>query len=102
MMGKRITRQYRQRPPTLTDGLKRNLAWRYSATGNLPPKTTPFTMSTPVGAHTDAQGIGHIAAVFPGSSRAAVSTRLPGRLLENVRIIPEESPIFLFELCAEY
>ena len=38
MMGPSIARQHRQRGHALTTELTRNLVWRYSALGNLPPR----------------------------------------------------------------
>ena len=99
-MGQLIARQYYQRSPGLTRALRRNLAWRYSAHGNLPPKTTPYTLGTPVGAHTGAQGLGHIAAAYLGSEKTTVSTHLPKWFLGWVGDLPDGPPIFLFEMCA--
>ena len=100
MMGKLIARQYYQRPPGLTRAIRRNLVWRYSALGNLPPMTTPYSLGTPVGAHTDSEGLGHIDAVYLDSEKTTASTHLPKWFLELVNDLPNESPIFLFEMCA--
>ena len=51
MMAPLIARQYRQRTHTLTPELTRNLVWRYSALGRLPPRVAPFVFYEPVGAH---------------------------------------------------
>ena len=53
---------------------------------------------SPVGAHTDAQGYGHIAAVYTGRENTTASLHLPEWLLELVRDSPGESPIFIYEL----
>ena len=66
---------------------------------NLPPRVTPFLFDYPAGAHTDAQGQGHIAAVHTGETKTAVSTHLPSWFIVMVNNIPGESPIFIFELC---
>ena len=95
-----IARQYRQRKHTLTPELTRNLVWRYSALGGLPPRTTPFVFSEPVGAHADAQGFGRIAALFRHRGKATVSLHLHDWLAELANAIPGESPISIFELCA--
>ena len=95
-----IARKYRQRGHKLTTELTRNLAWRYSALWDLPPRVTPFAIPQPVGAHTDAQGHGHIAAVYTGRANTTVSLHLPDWLLELVRVAPGESPIFIYELRA--
>ena len=76
------------------------MVWRYSAPGNLPPRVTPFVLRQPIGAHTDAQGHGHIAAVYTGHTHTTVSLRIPDWLIELVRDAPVESPIFIYELCA--
>ena len=99
-MGPLIARQYRQRGHKLTTELTRNIVWRYSALGILPPRVTPFVFHSPVGAHTDAQGYGQIAAVYTGRATAAVSLHLPDWLMELVRNAPGESPISIYELRA--
>ena len=99
MMGPLIARQYRQRGHKLTVDLTRNLLWRYSALGNLPPRVTPFLFLSPVGAHTDAQGFGHIAAVYMNQT-TEVALHLPSWFTKLVSETPVESPIFIYELCA--
>ena len=66
---------------------------------NLPPRVTPFLFDGPVGAHTDAQGRGHIAAVYTGETKTVVSLHPPSWFVDMVKNIPGESPIFIFELC---
>ena len=100
VMGPLIARQYRHRRRTLCTGIKRNLLWRYSALGRLPPREIPFRFDTTIGAHTDAQGLGCIAAVYTGSTKTTVSTRLLRRFVLAVTSIPDESPISTYELCA--
>ena len=100
MMGPLIARQYRQRGHTLTAELTRNLMWRYIALGNLPPRVTPFVSQSPVGAHTDAQGHGHIAAVYKNRHTNTASLHLPPWFTDLVSTTPGESPIFTYELCA--
>ena len=63
MMGPLIRRQYCGVSHRLNRKLTRNLARRYSDIGNLPRRVTPYSTHQPVGAHTDAQGFGHIASV---------------------------------------
>ena len=53
---------------------------------------------SPVGANTDAQGYGHIAAVYTGRATATVSLHLPDWLMELVWNAPGESAIFIYEL----
>ena len=53
--GPLIKRQYRQRGFRLSHELHRDLIRRYSAIGNLEPRTAPPKQLKPVGAHTDAQ-----------------------------------------------
>ena len=67
---------------------------------NLPPRVTQFLFDYPAGTHTDAQGRGHIAAVRPGETKTAASTRLSSWFIVMVNNIPGESPIVIFELCA--
>ena len=80
--------------------LRRNLIWRYSALGNLAPRTAPFEQQGPMGAHTDAQGRGHIAAVYLAEQRVSANAHLPEWLCLMAEAAEGESPIFLYELCA--
>ena len=100
MMGPLIRRQYRFRGTNLSPELKRNLVWWYSALGNLRPRTAPSKQKKPIGAHTDAQGFGHIAAVYVSSPRRMVHVHLPRRFCEMAEKTEGGSPIFLYELCA--
>ena len=100
MMGPLISRQYRHHGTHLGPELKRNLIWRYSALGNLAPRTAPFQQLRPVGAHTDAQGFGHVAALFYGESRHEAHTHLPEWFCKLAESSENESPIFIYELCA--
>ena len=99
-MGPLIARQYWQRRQTLDTALRRNRLWWYAALGKLPPRLTPFHFVRPVGAHTDAQGLGHVAAVSTGETKTAVSAHLPEWFMATVTALPGESPIFIYELCA--
>ena len=99
MMGPLIARQYWRRRRSLDTTLRRNLLWRYAAPGNLPPHVTPFHFDSSVGARTDAQGLGRVAAVFTGEAKTAVSTHLPLWSTSMVTALPDESPIFIHELC---
>ena len=99
-MGPLIARQYRRRSHALTPELTRNLLWRYSALGNLHPRITPFVYNSPVGAHADAQGLGHVAARYQGAVLNTVSVHLPTWFLKLANEPPGELPIFAFELCA--
>ena len=67
---------------------------------NLPPVVTPFLLDKPVGAHTDAQRLGRIAAVFTGATKTAVSTHLQEWFTVMVNELPGESPISICELYA--
>ena len=100
MMGPLIARQYRHHGTHQGPELKRNLIRRYSAMGNLAPRTAPFQQLHPVGAHTDAQGYGHVDAVFYGESRHEAHTHLPDRFCKLAESCGNESPIFICELCA--
>ena len=87
-------------PPRLKADLTRNLVWRYSALGNPPPRVTPFVFSIPVGAHADAQGFGHIAAAYANGDISTTHSLLPRWLITLVGETPDESPIFIYEMCA--
>ena len=100
MMGQLIARQYYERTQTITHNLRRSLVWWLSALGNLSPRRANLYFEKPVGAHTDAQGLGHVAAVFTTNGRTAVSTHLPQWFLDWIEKLPGESPIFIYELCA--
>ena len=100
MMGPLIKRQYRQGGFLLSPELHRNLIWRFSAIGNLKPRTAPFKQLKPVGAHTDAQGHGHIAAAHYASSRNSLHFHLPRRFCDLAESVPAEWPISMRELRA--
>ena len=99
-MGQLIARQYYQKTPALTPELQRNLVWWLSALGNLKPRILTLQLRPPVGAHSDAQGLGHIAGVFTRHGKTTATTHLPEWFTSWVCSLPEESPIFLYELCA--
>ena len=61
-MGPLIRWQYGTHAAKLTPILERNLLWRVAAVGSLPPRSIPLHLSSPVGDHSDAQGLGHISA----------------------------------------
>ena len=77
MMGPSIRRQYGSRAHLLTPELERNILRRCIAIGTLPPMSIPLTLLSPLGAHSEAQGHGHIAtrALLPNGE--SVSTHLP-------------------------
>ena len=77
MMSPLIRQQYCRGGGAMSPNLRRNLIWWYSALGNLAPRTAPFKQQGPLGAHTDAQGFGHIAAVYLLEQRAVVHAHLP-------------------------
>ena len=60
----------------------------YAALGNLPPRVTPFHFDSPVGAHTDAQGLGHVAEVFTGETKTVDPAHLPVRFTSMVTALP--------------
>ena len=99
-MGPLIRRQYAQHTHQIDMTLKRNLLWRYCAIGKIPPRITPFAVNGSVGAHTEAQGFGHIAAAHALTGRVTVSLRLPDWLISLAVEDKTESPIFIYELCA--
>ena len=100
MMGPLIRRQYGKYARTLTTELRRDLLWWCNAVRILPPRTIPLNLHSPMGAHSDAQGHGHVAtrALFPFD--VSISTHLPKWFLEMAFASEAESPIYLFELAA--
>ena len=70
--------------------------------GHRQPETPqrPFKQLAPVGARTDAQGYGHIAAVYRKGIRSLAHCHLPQRLRDMTNAAEGESTIFIFELCA--
>ena len=100
MMGHLIARKYRQRGQSLDTRLRRNLLWRYGDLCNLPPRVTPYHFGSPVGAHTGAQGLGHIAAVFTGENKTVAPTHLPVWFTTMAAALPVESPVFIYGRCA--
>ena len=100
MMVPLISRQYKQRETSLNPALTRCLVWWHSALGNLSPRTAPFDQLKPIGARKDAQGYGHIAAVYFGRSRVTSRLHLPQWLCELALEAEGESPIFIYEICA--
>ena len=59
---------------------------------------TPFVRMAPFGAHTDAQGLGHIAYVIFDRRTHVVSLHLPQWFCTVAQSAECESPIYLFEL----
>ena len=100
MKGPLIRRQYDSNAYSLTSALKRNLLWRHNAIGALPPRSIPLTLFPPMGARSDAQGRGHIAARSLIPSDVSVSTHLPMRFVEMSFSTDDEPPIYQFELAA--
>ena len=100
MMGPLIRRQYGVHATKLTPALKRNLLWWFNAIGALPARSIPMKLGTPVGAHSDAQGFGHIAARALLPNDVTVSLHLPLWFVDMTFDLEEESPIFVFELTA--
>ena len=75
-----IKRQYEQRTFRPSDELRRVRLSRYSSIGKLPPpRKTPSAELSPIGAHTDAQGRGHIAAAVLPREPITASLHLPHR-----------------------
>ena len=100
MMGPLIRRQYGTYARTLTPELRRNLLWWRNAIQRLPPRMVPLTLFSPMGAHSGAQGHGHIAmrAQFPLD--VSISTHLPSWFVEMTVAADAESPIYIYELAA--
>ena len=100
MMGPLIRRQYGTYARTLTPELRRNLLWRRNAIQRLPPRLVPLALFSPMGAHSDAQGHGHVAmrALFPLG--VSISTHLPAWFVELTNAADAESPIYIYELAA--
>ena len=100
MMGPLIRRQYGTHATTLSPILKRNLLWWFNAIGSLPARSIPLRLSSPVGAHSDAQGFGRIAARALLPEDITVSLHLPTWFIDMTFGLEEESPIFISELAA--
>ena len=100
MMGPSARRQYGANVSSLAIHLKRNLLWWFNAIGTLPPRTIPLAMLSPYGAHSDAQGFGHVAARARVPSDYTISTHLPLWFIEMAVAAEGESPIYLFEIAA--
>ena len=73
--------------------------WWYSALGNLTPRTAPFEQLSPVGAHTDAHGSGHVAAVYYANRYLSAHIHLLEWLCAMAVSAEGGSPIFLYEIC---
>ena len=64
VVGPLILRQYAQRGTRPTQRLRRCLFWRYISLLALPPRTIPYLLRPPIGAHADAKILENIAAAF--------------------------------------
>ena len=100
MMSPLIARQYHSRAVKLTRTLRRCLVWWYSAVGALPPRVTPYVLIPPFGAHSDAQGLGHVACRVHLGSTSTCHTHLPPWFAKLAKEAEGESSIYLFEICA--
>ena len=65
--------------------------------GSYPPRSIPLTLFSPMGAHSDAQGRGHIATRALLPLDVSISTHLPKWFIEMAFAPDGESPIYLFE-----
>ena len=74
-----IHRQYNRRTKKLPGDIRRNLIWWYSAVGKFPPRRAPMNRTAPIGAHTDAQGWGLVAAAVFDKQTVSAPSRLPMR-----------------------
>ena len=101
ILGPLIDRQYRSRTASLTSTLRRSPLWRYNAFGSLPLRTTPFVLQQPFGAHSDTQGLGRIGRRVIFDRVFDSHTYLPSWFVCMARTDGRESPIYLFEICAE-
>ena len=99
-MGPLIARQYSSHSDQLTTTLRRSLVWWYSAVGALPPRVTPFELRPPFGAHSDAQGAGHIGCRVILDRVDTRHCHLPEWFVSLAMTSDGESPIYLFEICA--
>ena len=100
VMGPLILRQYRPRTTKLTRALKMCLIWRYNALGSLPPRAKPFSLLPPVGAHSDAQGLGQISCRVLIDSVSTCHPHLHEWFVRMAEKAEGESSIYLFEICA--
>ena len=99
MMIPLIRRQYSSRTTGLTRTLRRCLVWWHSAAGPLPPRVAPFRLPPPFGAHSDAQGLGHIACRILLGSVSSYRVHLPPWFAHLETNAEGESAIYLFEIC---
>lgn len=99
MMSPLIARQYRCRTAKLTRALRRCQVWWYNAVWSLPPRTTPFALLPPFGAHSGAQGLCHIACRVLLVNTTSCHVHLPVWFV-NLSIEAEgESAICMFGIC---
>ena len=99
-MAQLARRQYGSGSHLLTPGLERNLLLRYNTIGTLRPMSIPLTLLPPVGAHSDAQGHGHIASRAMLPNDVSISTHLPKWFVEMAFASDAEAHIYRFELAA--
>ena len=100
MMGPLVARQYHSRTTKLTRPLKRSPLWRHNDVGSLRPRATPFLLHPPFGAHSDAQGVGHIGCRVILDRVASPHTHLPVWCARMAQGAEGESSIYLFGICA--
>ena len=100
MMGPTIRRQYGSRDPLLNHERKRNQLWWHSSIGLLPPRSVPLASLAPMGAHSYAQGRGHIASLALLPYDISVATHLTPWFVGMAISAEGESPIYLSELAA--
>ena len=95
-----IARQCHSRATRLTRSLARSLLWRYNAVASFPPRTTPFTLQPPFGAHSDAQGFGHTGCRVILDRVFATHARLHAWFPRMAQESEGESDIYLCEIRA--
>ena len=95
-----IRRQYNPRTSRLTRTLRRCLVRWHSAAGALPPRLTPFRLASPFGAHSDAQGLWHIACRILLGSVSSYHVHLPPWFAHLATNTEGGSAIYLFGICA--
>ena len=100
MMGPLIAQQYNRHSSTVSTPLRRSLLWWYRAVALLTPRLTPFSLQPPFGAHSDAQGQGHVGCRVLLNEVSTTHTHLPEWFVQLALTAEGESAIYLFELCA--
>ena len=101
MLAPLARRQYAVGKRKLSPELRNCLTWWRSQIPDLAPRFVPYDFNFRFGAHSDAQGSGHVAATFRCNGLTTVySLHLPVWLVNAARRSELDSGIFVFEMAA--